>query len=67
MKTETGEWRGIVKGHAAEPETVSVATLMWYGNGNDRFMGRNQAYGYMQRSFRHLLGSVMGAMRLLEE
>jgi len=46
MKTETGEWRGIIKGHVVESET---------------------AYGYIQRSFRHLLGSVMGAMKLLEE
>jgi len=46
MKTERGEWRGIVKGDVVEPEV---------------------GYGYIQRSFRHLLGSVMGTMRLLEE
>jgi len=44
LKTEIGEWRGVVKGGAVEP-----------GN----------AFGYMQRSFRHTLGSVIGSMRLL--
>ncbi|KAF8335018.1 uncharacterized protein EI90DRAFT_2913877 [Cantharellus anzutake] len=46
MKTDAGEWRGIVKGEAAEPE---------------------MAYGYIQRSFKHLMGSVIGSMRLLQE
>ncbi|KAF8339780.1 uncharacterized protein EI90DRAFT_2282659 [Cantharellus anzutake] len=46
MKTDAGEWRGIVKGEAAEPE---------------------MAYRYIQRSFKHLMGSVIGSMQLLQE
>jgi len=46
LKTEGGEWRGVTKGGAVEPEV---------------------AFGYMQRSFRQTIGSVIGGMRLLAE
>jgi len=46
LKTEGGEWRGVTKGGAVEPEV---------------------AFGYMRKSFRHTIGSVIGGMRLLAE
>lgn len=68
LETESGDWRGIVKGSPVEPNAVSRKNALKLNKATlysrDPYV---QPFGYIRRSFRQTMPWVMGAMRLLAE